>query len=63
MATNDEDVEEVGGNQGNVDEGDDDEITKSDIELEGDIVEPDDEPLQKMGDPSVEVTEESRDAS
>ena len=31
MATNDEDVEEVGGNQGNVDEGDDDEIIESDI--------------------------------
>ena len=44
----DEDVEEVGGSQGNVDEEDEDEIIESDIELEGDIVEPDDEPPQKV---------------
>eukprot|EP00262_Sarcandra_glabra_P004673 TRINITY_DN1586_c0_g1_i1.p1 TRINITY_DN1586_c0_g1~~TRINITY_DN1586_c0_g1_i1.p1 ORF type:complete len:403 (+),score=131.04 TRINITY_DN1586_c0_g1_i1:144-1352(+) len=38
-------------------------IVESDIELDGEIVEPDNDPPQKMGDPSVEVTEESRDAS
>ncbi|CAM0948383.1 unnamed protein product [Alopecurus aequalis] len=42
----------------------DEEIVESDLELEGDVVEPDhDDTPQKMGDPSVEVTEESRDAS
>ena len=46
-----------------MDEGDEDELTESDVELEGNIVEPDDESLQKMGDPSVEVVEESRDVS
>ncbi|OVA19536.1 Heat shock chaperonin-binding [Macleaya cordata] len=40
-----------------------DEIVESDIELEGDVVEPDNDPLQKMGDSSIEVTDESRDAS
>ncbi|CAA2995305.1 FAM10 family At4g22670-like [Olea europaea subsp. europaea] len=40
------------------------EIIESDIELdEADVVEPDNEPPQKMGDPSIEVTEENRDAS
>lgn len=38
-----------------------DEIMESDIELEGEVVEPDNDPLQKMGDPSVEVSEEMRD--
>ncbi|XP_031281970.1 TPR repeat-containing thioredoxin TDX [Pistacia vera] len=43
---------------------DDDEIVESDIELDNtDIVEPDNDPPQKMGDPSVEVTEEMRDAA
>nr|CAD1843559.1 unnamed protein product [Ananas comosus var. bracteatus] len=41
----------------------DDEIIESDIELEGETVEPDNDPPQKMGDPSVEVTEENREAS
>ncbi|XXG75942.1 hypothetical protein AAC387_Pa08g0405 [Persea americana] len=40
-----------------------DEIVESDIELEGEIVEADNDPPQKMGDLSFEVTEESRDAS
>ncbi|KAK1327141.1 TPR repeat-containing thioredoxin TDX [Acorus calamus] len=40
-----------------------DEIVESDIELEGDVVEADNDPPQKMGDPSIEVTEENRDAS
>jgi suppressor of tumorigenicity protein 13 len=39
------------------------EIVESDVELEGDVVEPDNDPPQKMGDSSVEVTEENRDAS
>ncbi|KAL6177126.1 hypothetical protein ACLB2K_048652 [Fragaria x ananassa] len=46
-----------------VQEEEEEEIVESDLELEGDIVEPDDEPPQKMGDASVEVTEENRDAS
>ncbi|KAJ1694898.1 hypothetical protein LUZ63_011596 [Rhynchospora breviuscula] len=41
----------------------DDDIVESDIELEGETVEPDNEPPQKMGDSTVEVTEENRDAS
>ncbi|KAK6947623.1 STI1/HOP, DP domain [Dillenia turbinata] len=46
-----------------VEETEEDEIIESDIELEGEIVEPDNDPPQKMGDSSVEVTEENRDAS
>lgn len=38
-----------------------DEIMESDIELEGEAVEPDNDPPQKMGDPSVEVSDEKRD--
>ncbi|URE19018.1 Thioredoxin [Musa troglodytarum] len=34
-----------------------------DIELDGELVEPDDGPPQKMGDPSTEVSEESRDVA
>uniref|UniRef100_A0A0D9VB05 STI1 domain-containing protein n=1 Tax=Leersia perrieri TaxID=77586 RepID=A0A0D9VB05_9ORYZ len=42
----------------------DQDIVESDLELEGDIVESDhQDPPQKMGDPSIEVTEENRDAS
>ncbi|MQL89237.1 hypothetical protein Taro_021814 [Colocasia esculenta] len=41
----------------------DDDIVESDIELEGETVEPDNDPPQKMGDPSVEVTDDSRDAA
>ncbi|KAJ6833790.1 FAM10 family protein [Iris pallida] len=41
----------------------DDEIIESDVELEGETVEADNDPPQKMGDPTVEVTEENRDAS
>lgn len=41
----------------------DGDIVESDIELEGETVEPDNDPPQKMGDPSVEVTDESRDAA
>ncbi|EOY24457.1 hypothetical protein QUC31_008754 [Theobroma cacao] len=44
-------------------EEEEDEIVESDIELEGDTVEPDNDPPQKMGDPSVEVTDENRDAA
>ncbi|XP_062159167.1 TPR repeat-containing thioredoxin TDX [Alnus glutinosa] len=43
---------------------DDDEIVESDIELDvTDVVEPDDDPPQKMGNPSVEVTEENQEAA
>ncbi|XP_054809667.1 FAM10 family protein At4g22670-like [Prosopis cineraria] len=60
----DDDVEDVAGGQSKVEEEEEeDEIIESDIELEGETVEPDNDPPQKMGDPSVEVTEESRDAS
>ncbi|XP_043697739.1 FAM10 family protein At4g22670-like [Telopea speciosissima] len=45
------------------DDGYESDIIESDLELEGDIVEPDDGPPQKMGDPSAEVTDENRDAS
>lgn len=38
-----------------------DEIMESDIELEGEVFEPDNDPPQKMGDPSVEVSDENRD--
>ncbi|OMP02200.1 Heat shock chaperonin-binding protein [Corchorus capsularis] len=58
--------EEVGdeGEKINVEEEEEeDEIMESDIELEGETVEPDNDPPQKMGDPSVEVTDENRDAS
>ncbi|KAL5728153.1 hypothetical protein ACHQM5_001269 [Ranunculus cassubicifolius] len=39
------------------------EIVESDVELDGDIVEPDNDPPQQMGDSSVEVSEDNRDAS
>ncbi|KAL3002429.1 hypothetical protein AAZX31_08G054100 [Glycine max] len=39
-------------------------IVESDIELDNaDVVEPDNDPPQKMGDPSAEITEEQRDAA
>ncbi|XP_009360062.1 TPR repeat-containing thioredoxin TDX-like isoform X1 [Pyrus x bretschneideri] len=42
----------------------DDDIVESDIELDvTDVVEPDNDPPQKMGDPSIEVTEEMQDAA
>ncbi|KAK0586411.1 hypothetical protein LWI29_006469 [Acer saccharum] len=58
----DEEIEEDEAKK-NVEEEEEDEIIESDVELEGDIVEPDNDPPQKMGDSSVEVTEESRDKS
>nr|GMD32509.1 TPR repeat-containing thioredoxin TDX [Ipomoea batatas] len=42
----------------------DEDIVESDVELDSaDVVEPDNDPPQKMGDPSREVTEESQDAA
>ncbi|ONI09381.1 hypothetical protein PRUPE_5G235200 [Prunus persica] len=42
----------------------DEDIVESDIELDAtDVVEPDNDPPQKMGNPSVEVTEEMQDAA
>ncbi|XVE85997.1 hypothetical protein DITRI_Ditri18aG0000700 [Diplodiscus trichospermus] len=42
----------------------DDDIVESDIELDNTgVVEPDNGPLQKMGDPSTEVTDDKRDAA
>ncbi|XP_030494855.2 TPR repeat-containing thioredoxin TDX [Cannabis sativa] len=44
--------------------GEDDDIVESDVELDdSDVVEPDNEPPQKMGDLTVEVTEEMQDAA
>ncbi|KAH7655922.1 Hsp70-interacting protein Hip/Transient component of progesterone receptor complexes and an Hsp70-binding protein [Dioscorea alata] len=42
---------------------DEDEIIESDLELDGEIIDPDDDPPQKMGDPSVEISEERCDAA
>ncbi|KAJ1437780.1 Thioredoxin-like superfamily [Sesbania bispinosa] len=43
---------------------DEHDIIESDIELDNtDVVEPDNDPPQKMGNPSAEVTEEQRDAA
>lgn len=42
---------------------DEDEIIESDLELDGEIIDPDDDPPQKMGDLSVEISEESCDAA
>ncbi|KAL3821478.1 hypothetical protein ACJIZ3_007383 [Penstemon smallii] len=45
-------------------EEEDPEIIEPDVELdESHVVEPDNDPPQKMGDPTVEVTEENRDAA
>ncbi|KAK9091488.1 hypothetical protein Sjap_024665 [Stephania japonica] len=42
----------------------DDEIVESDIELdETEVVQPDNDPPQKMGDPAVEITEENQEAA
>ncbi|KAM7482920.1 hypothetical protein LguiB_007503 [Lonicera macranthoides] len=42
----------------------DEDIVESDVELDNtDVVEPDNEPPQKMGDPSIEVTEQNMDAA
>ncbi|KEH31682.1 Hsc70-interacting protein [Medicago truncatula] len=60
----DDDIEDVEEEKVKVEEvEEEDEIIESDVELEGDTVEPDDDPPQKMGDSSVEVTEESRESS
>uniref|UniRef100_A0A7N0VAD5 TPR repeat-containing thioredoxin TDX n=2 Tax=Kalanchoe fedtschenkoi TaxID=63787 RepID=A0A7N0VAD5_KALFE len=41
-----------------------DEIIESDLELdESEVVKPDNDPPQKMGDPSIDVTDENRDAA
>ncbi|XP_034706008.1 FAM10 family protein At4g22670 [Vitis riparia] len=55
--------EEMADLQDAQEEGDDSDIVESDVELEGDTVDPDNDPPQKMGDPTVEVSEENRDAS
>eukprot|EP01018_Ginkgo_biloba_P034985 Gb_38092 [translate_table: standard] len=42
----------------------DEEIVESEVELDNEgVIEPDNDPPQKMGDPSIEVTEEQRDAA
>ncbi|GMH23368.1 hypothetical protein Nepgr_025211 [Nepenthes gracilis] len=46
------------------DDGLEDDILESDVELDNtDVVEPDNNPPQKMGDPSVEVSEDNQDAA
>ncbi|KAH7852810.1 hypothetical protein Vadar_029467 [Vaccinium darrowii] len=46
------------------DDKSDEDIVESDIEVDNtDVVDPDYDPPQKMGDPSIEVTEENRDAA
>ncbi|GAB4842718.1 hypothetical protein Ancab_012693 [Ancistrocladus abbreviatus] len=41
-----------------------DDIVQSDVELDSaDVVEPDNDPPQKMGDPSIDVSEENQDAA
>ncbi|TYI53676.1 hypothetical protein E1A91_D11G021200v1 [Gossypium mustelinum] len=61
MEESDEEVAD-GGEKINLEE-EEEEIIESDIELEGDVVEPDNDPPQKMGDSSVEVNDENRDAA
>ncbi|XP_058227171.1 TPR repeat-containing thioredoxin TDX isoform X2 [Rhododendron vialii] len=46
------------------DDKSDEDIVESDVEVDNtDVVDPDYDPPQKMGDPSIEVTEENRDAA
>ncbi|XP_010277017.1 PREDICTED: FAM10 family protein At4g22670-like [Nelumbo nucifera] len=66
----DEEMEDLGdktsqpqGSTAAHDDGYESELVESDVELEGETVEPDNDPPQKMGDPSIEVSEENRDAS
>ncbi|CAJ2664147.1 unnamed protein product [Trifolium pratense] len=59
----DDDIEDVEEEKVKVEEVVEDEIIESDVELEGETVEPDDDPPQKMGDSSIEVTEENRESS
>ncbi|BAT74354.1 hypothetical protein VIGAN_01200500 [Vigna angularis var. angularis] len=41
-----------------------DDLVESDVELDNaNVVEPDNDPTQKMGDPSVEVTEQNMNAA
>ncbi|KAK1376405.1 STI1 domain-containing protein [Heracleum sosnowskyi] len=57
-----EEVKETGGEPQPAYE-EEEEIVESDVELEGETVEPDNDPPQKMGDSSVEVSEENMDAA
>ncbi|XP_073315263.1 FAM10 family protein At4g22670 [Primulina huaijiensis] len=65
MDESDEDMDNVEDEpQLQKDEEEEPAIVESDVDLdESDVVEPDNEPPQKMGDASVEVTEENRDAA
>ncbi|GER56737.1 thioredoxin-like protein [Striga asiatica] len=61
-----QDAEEFESKKPNVLGGDvsNDDIIESDIELDkSDVVEPDNDPPQKMGDPSLEVTEDNQEAA
>lgn len=60
------DGEDYGDKKPNVtkDDSSNDDIVESDVELDNSaVVEPDNDPPQKMGDPSVEVTEENQEAA
>ncbi|KAH6824900.1 tetraticopeptide domain-containing thioredoxin [Perilla frutescens var. hirtella] len=60
----DEDMDDIEEETQPLQEEEEPEIVESDIELDDcDVVEPDSDPPQKMGNPSVVVTEENRDAS
>ncbi|KAG9131963.1 hypothetical protein Leryth_023222 [Lithospermum erythrorhizon] len=60
----DDEVEDTPSQTHTAEEEEEPEIVESDMELdESGVVEPDDEQPQQMGDSSVEVTEENRDAS
>ncbi|KAJ8452176.1 hypothetical protein Cgig2_016757 [Carnegiea gigantea] len=62
-------IESLGGrfppaSESRVDTGEEDKMVESDIELDDtDVVEPDNDPPQKMGDSSIEVSDENRDAA
>ncbi|XP_074331022.1 FAM10 family protein At4g22670-like [Apium graveolens] len=61
-----DEVEEVGEAECKTfyeDEVEEDEIIESDVEFDAEMVEPDNDPPQKMGDSSVESSEEDRDAA
>ncbi|KAI8022585.1 FAM10 family protein [Camellia lanceoleosa] len=57
-----EDNEEEPQPYGIAEEKEEREIVESDLEFQGETVEPNNDPPQKMGDPSVKVTKENRDA-
>ncbi|KAK1278676.1 TPR repeat-containing thioredoxin TDX [Acorus gramineus] len=63
MADVEENVHSQTPDQGTEADDIDDEIVESDVELDGEVVEPDNDPPQKMGDPSVEISEDNRETA